>query len=658
MKPAPAYDGSAIEVLTTMQAIRRRPSMYIGALGAAGLRHLLTELVQNAIDEALDGWCRRIRVTAERGGYRVEDDGRGIPVDVIDGRSALELVMTEPFSSAKFREGAYSRSGGLHGLGLCCVNALSERLEVEVCRDGRRWRMDFSQGAPITPLQDLGPAPGSGPAAERGTSIFFRPDPLLFPGLHTLPRDSLVDWLQEQSLLNPGLSLELHQDGADTFRSADGLPGYAKTLAADRPFLHPRPLHLLAEIDLPQTADPYSGGRLRVEAALLWTRAYGGERRSYVNHVRTPLGGAHAEGMEEAIALVLLEAARPLLQPGERLLPADLLEGLCAVLSVRMRDPLFEGQTKLRLTADAVRPPVRDAVAAHLRAALAADPALGPALIGKALEAGRARDAARRAGERARYRSPDAVISKEAYREQFGIRSRDWHRSCRWLTDSALLGQHAALCAVAPDAEVLDVCCGSGVVGASFRGRVGRLTGLDLTPEMVRLSRERLDTVVQGDVYDIPFPDARFDLVVNREVLHLLPRPERPVAEIFRVLKPGGQLIVGQMLPYSAADAAWFFRIVKKKQPLFFNNLMEEDMLALLEGAGFTGITAAEYLQWEDIDLWINTWETPPLLRQEIRDLYHHAPAEARAAHPFRIEADGHIYDQWRWLVFSAFKPR
>jgi DNA gyrase subunit B len=210
---------------------------------------------------------------------------------------------------------------------------------------------------------------------------------------------------------------------------------------------------------------------------------------------------------------------------------------------------------------------------------------------------------------------------------------------------------------VSPDAEVLDVCCGSGVVGASFRGRVGKITGLDITPEMVALSRQRLDEVVQGDVYDIPFPANRFDLVCNREVLHLLPHPERPVAEIFRVLKPGGQFIFGQWVPFSEVDAPWMFRIVKKKQPLFFNNLMEEDCKALLRDAGFVGIETAEYLQWEDIDLWIDTWETPNLHRHQIRDLYLHAPAEVRAAHPFEISPTGAITDCWRWVVFSALKP-
>jgi DNA gyrase subunit B len=195
------------------------------------------------------------------------------------------------------------------------------------------------------------------------------------------------------------------------------------------------------------------------------------------------------------------------------------------------------------------------------------------------------------------------------------------------------------------------------VVGASFKGKVGHITGLDLTPEMAALARTRLDDVVLADVYDIPFPEGRFDLVTNREVLHLFPHPERPVSEVFRVLKPGGQFIVGQLVPYSAVDAPWFFRVLKKKQPLFYNNFLDRDMVRLLEAAGFVDIHYTEVLQWEDIDTWIDTWETPPMMRHQIRDLYHHAPAEVRAVHPFEIREDGVIWDCWRWCVFSAKKP-
>ncbi|MBM4392967.1 MAG: methyltransferase domain-containing protein, partial [Deltaproteobacteria bacterium] len=261
-----------------------------------------------------------------------------------------------------------------------------------------------------------------------------------------------------------------------------------------------------------------------------------------------------------------------------------------------------------------------------------------------------------RAGERARYRRVDLRPDREVYRQQFGIRSRNWHDSARWITDSTLLGAHGAACKVPPDTVALDACCGSGVVGASFRGRVARIVGLDLTPQMAALARQRLDEVVLGDVYEIPFPDASFGLVCNREVLHLLPHPERPVAEFFRVLKPGGQLVVGQLVPYGPADAPWMFRVLKKKQPLFFNNFLAEDLRALLEGAGFVDIEATEVRQWEDIDTWIDTWETPGVQRHQIRDLYTNAPAEVRAVHPFEITPAGRILDCWRWVVFSAFK--
>jgi DNA gyrase subunit B len=279
------------------------------------------------------------------------------------------------------------------------------------------------------------------------------------------------------------------------------------------------------------------------------------------------------------------------------------------------------------------------------------------AIVGKALEASRARAAARKASERARYQSIDQVVSKEVYKQQFGIRSKNWHQSAAWITDDGILSTQADMWDGPDDAKVLDVCCGSGVVGNAFRGKVGHITGLDLTPEMIAKAETRLDIVHQGDVYDMPFEDNQFDLVCNREVLHLLPRPDIPVSQIFRVLKSGGTFIVSQLVLYGPEDAPWFFRIVKKKQPLFFNNLMAEDMVKLLEDAGFVDITMKELVCWEDIDVWIDTWETPNLHRHEIRQLYYDAPAEVRRVHPFEIRPDGGILDQWRWVVLRGRKP-
>lgn len=639
-----SYSARDIEVLPPLEAVRRRPSMYVGSTGPQGIMQLFVEVAQNAIDEVLAGHATQVDVVIDGSRCTITDNGRGIPVDLHPqlGRPALELVVTELHAGGKFLGRAYAAPGGLHGVGLSCVNALSETLFVEVLRDGHRYRLDCARGK-HQPIHDLGPATGT------GTTVSYQPDPQIFVDSTTLDTQWVATWLEEQAFLGAGCTLSLQAQGEKRqWKEDGGLPAFVRHLSRELPPIHAAPIYLQGQ---------YEG--ISVEAALQWTTNYGEEVRSFVNRVRTPLGGTHAEGLGSALSRVLhREASRlGLLQSDEELSAADLREGLVGVLSIRMLEPEFEGQTKSLLSSSTATTAVESVIIQAFSAFIAAEPETARAIVGKALEAGRARRAARRANERARYRSLEGVISKEVYRQQFGIRSRNWHQSARWLTDSALLGSHAAMCAVAPDAQVLDVCCGSGVVGASFRGKVGKITGLDLTPEMVRLASERLDEVIQGDVYAIPFPEARFDLVVNREVLHLLPEPQRPVAEIFRVLKPGGQFIVGQMMPYSDADAAWFFRVVKKKQPLFFNNLMEDDMMRLLEGAGFTNITTTEYLQWEDIEVWINTWETPNHLRHEIRDLYHHAPAEARAVHPFRIEPDGRILDQWRWVVFSAFKP-
>ena len=184
-----------------------------------------------------------------------------------------------------------------------------------------------------------------------------------------------------------------------------------------------------------------------------------------------------------------------------------------------------------------------------------------------------------------------------------------------------------------------------------------KVTGLDLTPEMVGLAKTRLDEVRQGNVYNIPFQNDTFDLVCTREVLHLLPYPERPVSEIFRVLKPGGQFIVGQILPFGEDDAAWMYRVFKKKQPLIFNMFQEEDFRRMLAGGGFVDLEMKEMNVWESIDVGIDSYETTALARHEIRQLFAHAPAEAKAIHPFKISPTGEISDLWRWCIFSVRKP-
>ncbi len=323
-----------------------------------------------------------------------------------------------------------------------------------------------------------------------------------------------------------------------------------------------------------------------------------------------------------------------------------------------MERPQFDGQTKKRLQSAQAAEFVRQAVEDALTRRLAGDEDLGRRIVERVVTAARSRLAARLISGTPRFQRREADVDYEAYKRQFGIRSRTWHDSCSWLTDQGLLAKHAELCDVSPDARMLDVCCGSGVVGNAFKGKVEQMVGLDITPEMVRLASTRLDVVHEGTVYDLPFDAASFDIVVNREVLHLLPNPEKPVSEIFRVLRPGGQFIVGQIVPYSYVDAYWMFRVFKKKQPLLCQMFLEEDFRRLLLGAGFTDLRMEEYFLWESIDLWINTHETSPVHRQEIYRLFYEAPRAVRAVHPFEISPEGAIRDKWRWCVYSARKPR
>ena len=643
------YKAENIQVLSWLQAVRQRPAMYVGSTGPQGVMHLLHEILQNSVDEAMAGAATQITVRLHPdGSASVEDNGRGIPLDELPGtgRSALEVVLTTLHAGGKFDQRSYAVAGGLHGVGVSVVNALSSALSVEVWRDGRRASMRFARGVPQGPLVEGAPAEGS------GTHLRFAPDPDIFAAVR-FDRGSLERRLMEQAFLQPGLRLELVDEPGGLRRSFcfdTGVVGFAEQLTQDKRPLHKAPLHLRGE---------HNG--VSVEAALLWTEAWAEETLSYVNSIFTRDGGAHVEGLRSALTRSVRRLAQ---QQGHvnadmelDIDGFDVREGLTCVLSVRMAEPEYEGQTKSQLTSARAHEAVEQVVEAQLVAALRADPRTADAVVGKAVEAARARYAARRASERARYQSIDAVFSKEVYQQQFGIRSKNWHQSARWITDQEILGAHAAAFEGSPESVLLDVCCGSGVVGASFRGKVGKIIGLDLTPEMIKLAETRLDEVHQGDVYDLPFADASFDAVCNREVLHLLPRPERPVAQVFRVLKPGGQFIVGQLLPYAPEDTPWFFRVLKKKQPLFFNNFTEEDMRALLLGAGFVDLKVTEVLASEDIDTWIDTWETPALERAEIRALYERAPAEVRRVHPFEIQPSGRIIDQWRWLIFSCRKP-
>lgn len=649
-EPAAVYDASSITVLSGLEAIRKNPGMYIGSTGIEGLHQLVFELVDNAIDEAQAGECSQIVVTLDSdGSCTVADDGRGIPTEPhpTEGCPACEVVLTRLHAGGKFRTGSYQLTTGLYGIGLSCLNALSDKLFLEVWRGGCAYQQAFSCGAATSALENCGAT------EKRGTRITFLPDFTLFDQGISFDYQRLAQRLEELAFLHPGISVEIadkRSEESARFFYNSGIPGFLHHLNKSARVIHQEPIRLGCKEE-----------GFEFETVLQWTDGYGENLRSYVNSINTIYGGTHLSGLKTALtgAINAYATEAKMLKAGnnERITTFDIVEGLTGVLSVRMASPSFEGQTKTRVTNEKLGVRVEQIVHDQLLEILRTDSKLAILLVSRALDATRARIAARRASDRSDIQLADQGVSKEVYQKQFGIRSKNWHQSAVWIAHEELLGEHVKHLQLDSDARMLDVCCGSGVVGASFKDKVGTMIGLDITPEMIDLARTRLDQVNQGNVYDLPFRDASFDLVVNREVLHLLPNPERPVSEIYRVLKPGGQFIVGQILPFGPEDAAWMYRIFKKKQPLIFNMFQEDDFRALLLGAGFTDLQMSEYNLWESIDVWIDTHETTTLHRHEIRDLFYNAPQEARDVHPFEILPSGEIRDLWRWCIFSVRKP-
>ena len=412
------YDASASTVLEGLEPVRRRPSMYIGSTGPVGVYNMVVEVVQNAVDEAMAGHCSVIDVVLHDDGLiEVRDDGRGIPVDALpSGRPAAEVVLTTLHAGGKFGTGAYHAAGGLHGVGVSCVNALSERLDLEIARDGGRWSATFSRGSVTSPLTR------AGGTDSRGTRVIFRPDPVIF-GSAVVPESALAGWLHAQAFLNDGLTVRYDNRVAGVFESwsyATGVAGFVSWLNREREVVHTPPAHLRGE-----------RRGVRVDVALQWTHGYAEDVQAWVNGVHTPQGGTHVEGLRAAITRVVNGYATNarLLDGAESIAGYDLREGLTAVVSIRMAEPEFEGQTKAVLTSSAAMSVVDEVVGEALAGWLDHHPAEAAAIVGRALEASRARAAARRASERARYQRVDFGFSRDVYRQQFGIRSANWHAS-------------------------------------------------------------------------------------------------------------------------------------------------------------------------------------------------------------------------------------
>ncbi len=386
----PAYDASSIQVLEGLSAVRRRPGMYIGSTDARGLHHLVTEVIDNAIDEVLAGACTEIEVRLyPDGSCGVKDNGRGIPVEEHPKyhRPTLEIVMTVLHAGSKFDRNTYKVSGGLHGVGVHVVNALSEWFEIRVRRDGHEYFQRYEQGAPVAPLKVVGPSD------ETGTEARFKPDATVMETV-TFDHETIGRRLKELSFLNAGVTIRFHdeRDGSEqTFHHAGGITEFVEDLnQATTPLFRP-PVYFHTKRD---TTD--------IEVALQYNDGYNETGLAFVNNIHTADGGTHVVGLRAALTRTLNDYARHrgfVKGDKEGLTGEDVREGLTSVLSVKVLEPQFEGQTKARLGNSEVKGQVESAVNEKLAEYLEEHPAVGQALIAKAVQAAQAREAARKARE-------------------------------------------------------------------------------------------------------------------------------------------------------------------------------------------------------------------------------------------------------------------
>ncbi len=637
---------NSIIVLSEIEAVRTNPSMYIGSVGEDGAHHLLYELVHNAIDESIMGTASKIVVSIDGSNCVVEDNGRGIPTSHHPEYNIpqVELVLTRLHSGSKFHKSKNVFTSGLHGVGLSCVNALSSKLNVEISNAEGLYQQNYVEGKAIDELKKVSAA------KTTGTKIVFSPDAKIFKEFERFDAGRVGTFIEELSYLNPSIEFTYNNHGkATSFKSEQGIVGFLNKEIQRTQKLFEQPLVLKAESE-----------SMAFELCFNWTTENISNVRSYVNGVHTFLGGTHVNafksGLRRALKNLITEHFSGQWE-GEPLQVEEAIDGVFAVLNCKVLTPHFEGQTKSRLTNFEIVSFIEDEVNDQVMQYFKENSKQFLIVFERLLALRNTRANAKRVAEKIFLQYGTKKINEEVYKKQFGERSKTWHDSAVWITHKDLLSSHADHFEENKEAIALDVCCGSGVVGASFKHKVKKVIGLDLTPEMVALSKTRLDEVHQGNVYNIPFPDNTFDLVCTREVLHLLPYPENPVSEIFRVLKPGAKFVVGQILPFSEVDGPWMYRIFKKKQPLIYNMFQEEDFRKMLLSAGFNNLHMTEMNVWENIDVWINSYETTHLHRHEIREIYRTASAEVKKAHPFKILPNGEIHDLWRWCVFSVTKP-
>ncbi len=389
------YDSSSIKVLEGLEAVRLRPAMYIGSTGEMGLHHLVYEVVDNSVDEALAGFCTEITATIHiDNSLTVIDNGRGIPVDIKEefGISAAEVVMTKLHAGGKFDSKTYKVSGGLHGVGVSCVNALSERLELEIWRAGATWQQEYERGIPKGPLTKVGKA-----GRRTGTKVTFKPDPTIMDAT-VFNFDTLAQRLRELAFLNKGLKIVLTDERVDPIRKHEflyegGIAEFIRHLNRGKTVLHDKPIHFEATKDLP------NGGALTMEVALQYNDGYSENVFSFANNINTVDGGTHLTGFRSALTRTINAFGQQsgiIKDAKENLTGDDVREGLTAVVSVKIPQPQFEGQTKGKLNSD-ISGIVTQFVNEFLGEYFEKNSTVMRRIVSKAIDAARAREAARKA---------------------------------------------------------------------------------------------------------------------------------------------------------------------------------------------------------------------------------------------------------------------
>jgi len=470
------YTVEAIQVLEGLQAVRKRPGMYVGSTDARGLHQLVWEVVDNSIDEAMANVCTRIETTIHAdNSVEVVDDGRGIPVGRhASGKDALEVVHTVLHAGGKFGGGGYKVSGGLHGVGVSVVNALAEHLKVEVLRDGKRWTQEYSRGAPSGPVRQRGGVaeanrglPASW-ARTHGTRTVFRPDPEIFESIE-FSWEMIATRMRESAYLNKGLWIRLRDERVDrekNFYFEGGVTSFVRHLNRRREVLHPKPIHVERLVD-----------STIVEVALQYNDGFAETVLPFANNIHTVDGGTHVTGFRAALTGSLNDWARKasvLAEKEANLSGDDVREGLTAVISVKLTDPQFEGQTKAKLGNAEVKGIVQAVVTDGILQHLEENPADGRRIIEKCVTAARAREAARKAR--------DLVIRKGA------------------LDGMALPGKLADCQERDPARSELYIVEGDSAGGSAKQGRDRRFQAvLPMFGKMLNVEKARLDKVLSSE---------------------------------------------------------------------------------------------------------------------------------------------------------------